>query len=108
MKNMDMKLQQLVVDTKRLWKSSSSLQFIEFTFCQECEPATEIQRKKLKHNVTWYVTLTILLACIRGGIHTNNITNLFEQWYIPNNAHTCMCANYPLDCYQIPHPTHAQ
>jgi hypothetical protein len=62
---------------------NSSSQFIEFTFYPEYEPTAAIQRKKLKQNATWYVTLTFLLACIQGGIHANNIANLFEQWYIP-------------------------
>lgn len=33
-------------------------------------------------NATWYGTLNILTTCIQRGIHTNNITNLFEECYI--------------------------
>ena len=40
-------------------------------------------------DVGWCVT--ILTSCIRGGIHTHNITNLFKQCYVPlMPMHTCM------------------
>lgn len=78
---------------------NSSLQIIEFTFYQDREPTTGTQRKKLKYQIlvdtlehaTWYVTLIILIACIQGSIHANNITNLFEQCYIHvMPVHACM------------------
>lgn len=40
----------------------------------------------------WYVTLTIFTTRTQGAIHTNNITNLFEEHCIPIIAHTCMHA----------------
>ena len=66
------------------------LQFIEFTLCQDCETTATIQREKLKHqtlvniieDARWFVTLTILTTSIWGGIHMNNVTDLFEQRYI--------------------------
>jgi hypothetical protein len=66
------------------------LQFIEFTFYQDCETTAAIQMKKLKHqtlvdileDARWTVTLTILATSIWGGIHMNNVTNVFEQCYI--------------------------
>ena len=46
---------------------------------------------KTLENAIWYVTLTILTRGIWGGIHKNNITNLFKQCYIPQMAiHACM------------------
>ena len=46
-------------------------------------------------DVEWYVTLTILTTSIQEDIRTNNITNLFEQCYIPLMLiHACMQHNY--------------
>ena len=92
---------------------NSSLLFIEFTLCQDHDPTTAIRRNKLKYqtlldtleDVGWYVIVTIFTSGIRGGIHTNNITNLFGQWYILLMP---IHATSPPNRHQIPHPTHTQ
>ena len=85
-------------------------------FDQDREPTTIVQRKNHKSQILMntledareYVTLTILITCIRGGMHTNIITNLFYTMLHPYNAHTCMHAINSLNDGQIPLPTHGQ
>jgi hypothetical protein len=63
-------------------------------FHRDREPTAIVQRKKLKsqtlmdtlEDARGYVILTILIAGIRGGIHTNIITNLFDTMPV----HACM------------------
>jgi hypothetical protein len=74
-------------------------------FHQDREPTAIVQRKKLKsqtlmdtlEDARGYVILTILVAGIRGGIHTNII-----------NVRTCMHATISLNDCQIPLPTPGQ